>query len=322
VPHFVRKHPCERYTALMRLVVCSLALALFACGKSMSRSDAADAAGAGGTQAGNGGDAPTTSGVGGQSAEGGASAGGSIGGASGGRASGGAAGSSAGAGGTGGNGAGPSAGVGGNSAGSAGAAGAPDLGCDGAYDVCGCGCCGEAMSAGCYYPERGDDLATIRADDQAAAMHPRCATEGCSLGVRLLCCETTGVEDSATYALSGWSSDLQYTVVARTTDDGRCTGAVFARPRIPGRGAFPFELPDQWNFEYAYAQDGGCDANLPSEELVTIGGLGFLKFTDPNCIFVFDFDFTLFFRGEADSVEAVRFKADGVRFPIHGDTCI
>jgi hypothetical protein len=207
-------------------------------------------------------------------------------------------------------------------AGEAGAAGAPEPACDGAYDVCGCGCCGgEAMSAGCYYPERGDVLATIKADDQAFAMSPRCATEGCSSGVRVLCCET-GVEVPATYALSGFSSDLQYWIVARTTDDERCFGAVFARPRIPGRGAFPFELPDQWNFEYAYVQDGGCDANQSSVRLVAIGGLGFLKHTDPSCLYVFDFDFTLFFRGEADSVEAVRFKADGVRYPIQSDTCI
>src|SRR5262249_39769507 len=73
--------------------------------------------------------------------------------------------------------------LGGNdSAGEAGAGGEPpDFACD-TITACGCGCCGGATpKVTCYYPEYGDDLATITRDDKATAMSPNCENAGRSL---------------------------------------------------------------------------------------------------------------------------------------------
>jgi hypothetical protein len=258
--------------------------------------------GAGGSDAGEPG--TTTGGGSGEAGSTTSGAAGSALGGSGGRGGAGAAGAGGSAGGGAGNGG--SGGAGGTTAGDAGAAGAPDLGCLGEYNVCGCGCCGEPTDFACYYPERGDDLAAIVQDDQATRASPSCQGVACKDGVRRVCCETSEVEEDATYTATGWSSDEQYIALVRESSDGRCTRLTIYRAfrDVP---SFALELDNTFAFDSA--NDGACGENgsIPARD--PIGALGFFNTATPGRCYL-DFDFTLFFLTEERTVDAVRFKGE------------
>jgi hypothetical protein len=162
------------------------------------------------------------------------------------------------------------------------------------------------MSTACYYPERGDDLAAIRAEDQMAAMNPNCATTGCSAGVHLVCCESAEPEP-ATYELLGWSQDTAYLGFSRTGEDGRCSSLTIGR-RGEDRTGFPIELPERWAI--AQTSDGRCGM-MGSPVRDVIGALGVVKQTLPGYC-GYEIDLTLFFLADNGEVNPVRFQASGL----------
>src|SRR5215216_4573485 len=87
-------------------------------------------------------------------------------------------------------------------------AGAPAAGaasgCD-SYEACGCGCCGgQPPHAKCVYPDLGQDLNSIIADDVATRQDVEaCANVGCSAGQAYFCCEAPPPSnDGASYETS------------------------------------------------------------------------------------------------------------------------
>lgn len=276
-----------------------LLLLPLACGES-SRAEASSSAGAGGRS--------QSGGRGGSSAGGGAAAG---------RASaGGGTGAAGGAALAGQNGTGASGGAAGLSgdAGEAGAAGSPSptFMCQGTYDVCGCGCCGGVQpNPGCYYPEHGDDLVAIKAKDQAAGMSSTCAQAGCAIGTHLACCETGAEDMAASYQWTFWSDDTGHVWLTRKLGD-RCTALVL--PIATGIG---YDFPEQWPVDDSSTRDGTCDSLDRSPVRAAIGALGFVHPT-PTCRNSFDVDFTLFLTSDNGTLDAVRFKVNGLTFQSNG----
>jgi hypothetical protein len=163
------------------------------------------------------------------------------------------------------------------------------------------------MSTSCYYPERGDDLAAIRAEDQRAAMNPNCATTGCSAGVHLVCCEAAEPEP-ATYELIGYSQGVPHLGFSRVGEDGRCSSLTIGR--IGGdRSGFPIELPERWGIEQT--SDGRCNGMMGSPARDLIGALGIVSQSPPGyCSYTVDI--TLFFLSDNGEVDPVRFQASGL----------
>jgi len=330
-----------------------LALLAIACGKSVSRSGVTDSAGAGGgarpgagsgatamSNGGNGGSGARAGGAGVGSGGGVASSGTSAGGstsAAGGGATGAVSGSGfAGGGFAGGGFAGTTAVVGGGAAGSSGgvagtagagvagamtdeggAGGSREFACEGSYDVCGCGCCGAAMSTGCYYPEHGDDLSALKAEDQATAMSPSCDNAGCASGTHLLCCEMAPVNDVANNEIVYFSDDPN-TWFIRSTPDEHCTALIIPTASLGGSVSFAF--PEQWPIAGASTQDGTCDSFERAPARPAIGALGTLV-RNPDCPAAYDADFTLFFQSDAGTVEGVRFEGRFLPLSNGGPLC-
>jgi hypothetical protein len=196
----------------------------------------------------------------------------------------------------------------------AGAGGSSTFACEGSYAACGCGCCGAVTNTACYYPEHGDDLAAIKASDQSIAMSPSCAQAGCSTGVQHVCCEAGAVDPQASYGWYFFSDDTGNAHLTRTEGE-RCTSLVLPWP-TGGSGAVNFDFPDAWPVAGSKTMDGACDSFDESPPRDAIGALGYIHPT--SCSASFDIDFTLFFRSDDGSIDAVRFKADGVTFQSNG----
>jgi hypothetical protein len=299
---------------------------VLSCARSQSHPGlGAGGAGSGGTSSGRSGDA------GGPRDGGGASGRGAVGGRAGSSSTGGKAGNggTAGEGATAGAHAGASgggnvAGVGGATAGHSGTAGAdggdageggaPNASC-GAYVACGCGCCANTLpGTSCFYPALGDDLDAIIAADEAAASDPGCASAGCSLGVRRVCCETPDEPGEATYGARGYIGGVNRLTIKRTGADGRCTALALVQPMADNDG-LEVTLPDGWAVESA--TDYACvDENSAASDSRrrAIGGLGTLEFAGPSDCAV-DLDLTLFFATQDGEVDAVRFFGNDVVVP-------
>jgi hypothetical protein len=173
------------------------------------------------------------------------------------------------------------------------------------------------MNTACYYPDAGDQLTAIIADDQELAQDPACANSGCSSGVRRVCCEIADEDPSASYEANGWSSDAQYLILSRESAAGRCTSVTL---RLQA-GQAEFKLGAGEAIGPA-TRDGQC--NEPEEPALRplLGALGFVRSTPPPRSCAYDFDFSLFFLADDGSVEAVRFKADRVSLPgFEGGNC-
>jgi hypothetical protein len=301
----------------MRWLVWSLAGCLLSCGGN-STSAGAGGRGAGGgggvggdEAAGTAGAPPMDAGNGGNGAHGGmlSSGGSAVGGAvnagaaSSGAPSGGGGGTSS-AGSSGGDRVSGASGSAGQSEGGAG--NAPAVECDGSYRECGCGCCvtdppfPPAYSS-CYYPDLGATVEAIKAADEAAAMSPSCANEGCVNGLERVCCIAPVEVAPAVYEATGYSGALDQMSITRTDDD-RCTRANFAIPSSISQD-FPLELPTNWGLEYA----ADCGGRTGMHR--TIGAMGSLVFTNSDPCTA-SFDFTVFLSSETGEIEAVRFQSE------------
>jgi hypothetical protein len=221
------------------------------------------------------------------------------------------------------------AGVGANEAGSsgdgestnAGAAGAAPLACAGEYVACGCGCCGGTTpDTACYYPDRGDSLASIERDDQTVAASPSCEGAGCALGRRYVCCATPSEPAPAmSYTVTGGmiSSDTYRISLYRTGSDGRCQYAHFARGDGPGGKDFPIVLPDGWILELL--EDFLCtDANsqMAGKRREAVGAFGQLGFSSTSGECSLKFDFTAFFASSSGAIDALEFTSDWQSSPV------
>ncbi len=303
----------------MRWLVWCVVLAAGACARSKSESDAepGSSAGTGGASVAGSGGAPVAGGGSGGDAGAGRHAGGrasggfsSVGG-SGGRSTSGAAGSDSG-GEAGGGIAGSASASGGMASageGSGGEAGAPVVEC-GTYDACGCGCCGGATpTPTCYYPERGDELASIIAADQAQSVDPGCESAGCSLGARHLCCVTP--EPSAgIYAARAIAGGFDRLTIERRGSGERCAALTLVSPVSGGQLDFPLEAPSGWALERT--GESACeDGTLAPPGRPAAGGIGSVSYSTPEPC-ALDFDFTLFFLSDTGEVEPVRFQGEGV----------
>jgi hypothetical protein len=199
----------------------------------------------------------------------------------------------------------------------AGAAGSPEEEC-GEYLACGCGCCGGVSpSHACYYPDRGETIASIKAEDEAQAEDPSCAAAGCALGTEYLCCVPPADVEAATYTLNATISAVDRLAILRADPNDHCTIFSISSTLEPPR--FPIEVPEGWKI------DGGANGfycaeayNFPSQR-VAIGGEGFLAFSAPDRCAI-DFDFTLFF-DLGTEVQATRFVGQGVPVPNLGVGC-
>lgn len=125
-----------------------------------------------------------------------------------------------------------------------------------------------------------------------------------------MCCESAAPNDSALNEVNCFSDDDTHTWFARSTPN-RCTDLII--PTSALTGAVSFAFPEQWPIAGATTQDGACDNFDRAPERTAIGALGTLA-RNPDCSAMFDADFTLFFAGNAGTVEGVRFK--GVFSPL------
>lgn len=212
-----------------------------------------------------------------------------------------------------------SAGMGGAAGSSAGAAGASTSACDD-YLACGCGCCGgTAPDHACYYPDRGDTLERIVADDQALAADAACAGAGCAKGTLYWCCVPPSEGQPATYRTDSFQSDAyDRFVLIRADEANNCT--VLSVSSIIEPPKFPIEVPEGWKVDVG-SSGFNCNSiyNFPNQR-IAIGGEGFVSFTTPDRCAI-DFDFTLYFDIGDDAPAATRFVGQGVPTPNLGSSC-
>jgi len=325
----------------MRWVSWCLAGLLLACGKSRADIDerrgasagasasagttsAPETGGSGGAHGGTGGSAGSTAsgrgGSGGDAASSGGAGSGSVTAGSSGTA-GGANGGAGNASGNGGASVGPTAGGGGAAAGSgtgdAGAAGASEEAC-GDYLACGCGCCGGASpSHACYYPDLGDTLAGVIAQDEATADSETCANAGCALGTEYHCCVVPSEAGEATYRVDASSTAVDRLTVFRADPEDRCTTLTLSSSLdVP---KFPIEVPEGWKVDLAANGFACAEAyNFPSLRHA-IGGEGYVAFTTAERCTI-DFDVTLFFNLGTE-IQATRLVGMSVAVPNLGADC-
>ncbi|HWA73401.1 MAG TPA: hypothetical protein VG937_13740 [Polyangiaceae bacterium] len=206
--------------------------------------------------------------------------------------------------------------------GAGGEAGGPGVAC-GEYRACGCGCCvgGPAPQVRCYYPEAGDDLDQLIAEDQAAAQNPNCAQAGCSAGIRHACC-VRGAGDpgsTGTYTALYTPTAVDRIAVMKQGTNGHCArvGIVTPSSSSTNRTYTSLELPVPaaptlaWGFESASDALCSMSAIPPS----AIGAIGSLKLRAVGDACVIDIHLTAFFDRNG-GIEGVDFDADGI--PLSG----
>ena len=207
-----------------------------------------------------------------------------------------------------------------------GEAGAPAAGgaaaCSEYYQACGCGCCAiQPAPATCVYPDLGEDLSEIIAQDAARRMdRVGCANVGCSSGQGYYCCAAPPVssDDGASYETSVYVGGYnRIHLHKRETDCSTFT----LRQRSPADpqnpDAFPVEVPGGWEIEAV--------TTLPCASSVTrpqaIGAIGHfsLRVEDDAC--VVDAHLAAFFVNDERELQTLRFDADAVPLSMPLDQC-
>jgi hypothetical protein len=169
----------------------------------------------------------------------------------------------------------------------------------------------------CYYPEAGDDLDSLIAEDKAAAQNPNCAQAGCSAGTRLTCCVRGAGDPSSTgtYAAQYVPTALDRITVTKQGTNGHCSRFTIAAPTNSSisRLRTALDLPmtgeptASWGMESASDALCSMDAATPG----AIGAIGSLKLRVQGSACVVDIHLTAFFE-RSGSIAGVNFDADGV----------
>jgi len=184
--------------------------------------------------------------------------------------------------------------------------------CEGPYHACGCGCCvGQASLASCVYPDLGEDLAKVSADNLARKMDvAACAAAGCSAGHDYFCCAAPAPSnDGASYLTSRYIGGIDRLRLHKKAND--CSTFVLqqtSRSAPPDPRAFPVNVPDGWKIESITSSTCTSSAVGPN----AIGAIGdfTLRVVDDAC--VADAHLTAFFSNAEQELTAVRFDADAV----------
>jgi hypothetical protein len=191
--------------------------------------------------------------------------------------------------------------------------------CTDSYVACGCGCCGGTTpSPVCYYPSAGDSLSAIKAADETTKSSPTCATAGCSLGQRYLCCAEVAAEPagSAQYSATLNVGALDRVSLKKTGSDGICVSLGLANPSSLGLKPVRVDLPTEWSIESLSA--GACNSSSREQ---AIGAQGTVTFSPSGTSCAINAHLTVFFYVESGNPEPVvlstrRIDADDI--PISG----
>jgi len=197
-----------------------------------------------------------------------------------------------------------------------GEAGAPAAGgvaaCNGYLHACGCGCCGVQPSpATCVYPDLGQDLSELTAQDLATKKDSAgCAVAGCSLGQDYFCCAATPPSnDGAKYETNVSIGAYDRIRLYKAATD--CTNFVLrqAPPADPADPqAFPVTVPIGWKLETLTTLPCSSSAIGPN----AIGAIGSFALRVLNGACVVDAHLSAFFSNDKRELKTVRIDADGV----------
>lgn len=189
----------------------------------------------------------------------------------------------------------------------------PAPGCTDDYLACGCGCCGGTTPTNvCYYPELGETTAIFAAQDAQVRQSTNCATVGCALGRRYLCCVAGTPEPagSASYTADGYMGDANHLTIHKSGAD--CAELALAGPTTGGDDRLPLQTNGSWKL--AFARLGACVDGGPTESARGILGTIVTRKAGGGC--VVDVHVSLFTFTTTGEVETGRLDADGV--PIDG----
>lgn len=196
-------------------------------------------------------------------------------------------------------------------AGSSGAGGA--AACNGYLHACGCGCCaGQPTPATCVYPDLGQDLAELTAQDLATKMDSAaCAVAGCSLGKDYFCCAAPPARnEGASYQTSMLIGGVNRLLLHKMATPN--CGTLTLQQRYPADPvdpqAPPLKLPAGWKLETVRSLPCSSSAIGPN----AIGAIGSFELRVLNDACVADVHVAAFFSNDERELSTVRFDADGV----------
>lgn len=206
---------------------------------------------------------------------------------------------------------GASGGIAGANGGNAGASGAGAAGMCDEFLACGCGCCaGSTPQVRCYYADVPTDHDGLVAADEAARQSPSCASAGCSIGARYLCCKAPPPDSSpATYSASliigGGYDRIQIVKVGtewcpRLTFTDGTSGLRTALDGLPG-----------WNLEIG----SYIDCAMASVPRNVIGAGGSIKTRVSGSSCVLDMHFAVY---AWVNEELIPFRVDAEGVPLSG----
>lgn len=198
-----------------------------------------------------------------------------------------------------------------------GEAGAPAAGgaaaCSGYLHACGCGCCGVQPSpAKCVYPDLGEDLSEVTAQDLATKMNSAgCANVGCSIGQDYFCCAAPPARnEGASYETSLLIGGIDRILLHKMATPN--CGTLTLQQRYPADPedpqAPPVELPAGWKLETVRTLPCSSSAIGPN----AIGAIGSFELRVLNGSCVVDVHLTAFFTNDKRELSTERFDADGV----------
>ncbi len=209
----------------------------------------------------------------------------------------------------------------GGEAGALAAGGAPA--CDGSYHACGCGCCaGQASVASCVYPDLGQNLDKVAADDAARkADVAGCSAAGCSVGKDYVCCAAPPPSnDGASYETSLFIGGINRVHLSKMLLPKECSSFVLqqAPPTTPADPqAFPVKLPAGWKIESIRSLPCSSSAIGPN----AIGAIGDFSLHVVNGACVVTAHLAAFFNNAQLGLQTVRFDADAVPIDISVGEC-
>jgi len=191
--------------------------------------------------------------------------------------------------------------------------------CTGDFEACGCGCCGGTTSTPvCYYPALGETTAIFQAQDAELRQTTNCATVGCSMGRRYLCCVggTPEPPGSATYTADSYSGDLDHLSISKV--GASCAQLSLVGPASAGSGDDRLALQTNGNWRVIFARFGGCDDGAAVDTAQGILGTLVVRKGTSGC--VADVHASLFALAASGEVKTTRLDADGLPLGGMGDS--